>query len=100
EFNASSPSVQGLFILFDDALTAIDGGALTDVPSSRLIFPKVTAKTIISFVYTRPESINNAVLRLFDNGGRLLQDRVLTIEASSGFSGPLSDLISGADGYD
>jgi sugar lactone lactonase YvrE len=98
DLTASVP-VQGLFILFNDALTAIDGGGFADAPVSRLIFPKVTPDTVVSFANTSSKPINKAVFRVFDIAGRFQHEKLVTIEAYSGFSGPLSDLIPDAGSF-
>src|SRR5258705_11964397 len=45
----SSPAVKGLFLLFDDAATAIDGSSMADTASSNFIFPNGTAETSLTF---------------------------------------------------
>ena len=43
EIKSSSSLVKGFFLIFDSALTYIDGTDLQGSPASRLIFPKVSA---------------------------------------------------------
>jgi hypothetical protein len=65
----STPAVKGFFILFDDALTAIDGAGFSGSPSSSLIFPKVTSDTTVTFINTSSKVIESAAFLLFDKMG-------------------------------
>jgi sugar lactone lactonase YvrE len=95
----STPAVKGFFTLYDNALTAIDGGAFDTTPASSLIFPNITADTAIAFANTDSKAITNAALSLFDDGGHLIKKRVFDIGAYSGFSGPVSGLIPDAGNF-
>lgn len=93
EITPSTAAIKGFFIVFDGGLTYIDGSALVDVPSNRLVFPKVASATSISFFNTSSQELTFASMSLFDNNGRLAGNKLLRLAAYSGFSGSLSDLM-------
>jgi len=64
ELSASTPAVKGFFVVFDSALSFIDGGELAAAPASKLIFPKVSAHgspTQLSLVNTASEAIQGTI---------------------------------------
>ena len=106
EIQASTAAVRGFYLLFDSALSFIDGTDLTKTPVSRLTFPKLTispdSTSTISYVHVGTGSLNRASLSLFDNSGNVVGRKLLALEPLSGFSGPLSTLfpeVGTFDGY-
>jgi sugar lactone lactonase YvrE len=89
----STPAIKGFFLLFDGPLSYIDGSSLIGTPSGRIVFPKVSAGTSISFVNTSSQAVAHASFSLYDGDGHLVSTRVIGIGAYSGFSGSASDLI-------
>jgi glucose/arabinose dehydrogenase len=88
EIQSSVPSVTGCFMLFDHAVSYIDGANLPTAGAQRLIFPKATQTTQVYFI-----NLGLAVpatLFLYDNGGRLTARKTMVLGSNAGYSGPLS----------
>jgi hypothetical protein len=100
QLQSNVAALKALFTVFDFALTFIDGANLQSTPASRIIFPKISTSAIIAFVNTGTSSIP-VEISMFDNSGNLVTQTGITLNAYSGFSGPVTTLLPGAgsDGY-
>jgi len=103
ELSASSPAVKGCFMLFDSALTYIDGGEILSRVSRRLIFPKVSdsSPTRVAIINTAPDAVQG-IISVYENSGRLVGTGVLPLPALGGFTGAVNELVplsSGSEGY-
>ncbi len=105
EVRSSSSAITGFFLAFDSGLTSMDGAALQSAPSSRIIFPKITATTesssFISVVNVAPATVS-ASASLYDDNGNLIQRTPIDLEGYSGFSRAVTDLfpsVRSMDGY-
>ena len=96
--------VKGFFLVFDSALTYIDGADLTTAASTRLVFPKVSAtsdsSTEISFVNIGSQRLPSVRVQLYENDGRLRAGTVLDVGAYSGFSGNITQLVPEATDFE
>src|SRR5437773_8754785 len=103
EISASTPAVKGFFVVFDSALSFIDGGELAAAPASKLIFPKVSAHgsppTQLSLVNTASEAIQGTI-SLYEDSGRLAATWTVTLPALSGFTRPVDELAPSAMGFE
>ena len=103
ELSASTPAVKGFFVVFDSALSFIDGGELAAAPASKLIFPKVSAHgsppTQLSLVNTASEAIQGTI-SLYEDSGRLAATWTVTLPALSGFTRPVDELAPSAMGFE
>ena len=97
-------AVKGFFLVFDSALTYIDGADLTTAASTRLVFPKVSAtsesSTEISFVNIGSQRLPSVQVQLYENDGRLRAGTVLDVGAYSGFSGNITQLVPEATDFE
>jgi hypothetical protein len=104
ELLSSSVAIKGFFLLFDSAVTFIDGASLQTAPASRLVFPKVSGNpaspTMISYVNTGTGSLQQCALTLYDNTGRLAARTLLTLTPKSGFTGSILDVLPAAAGIE
>ena len=106
ELEASTAALRGFFLLFDSALSFIDGVDLTSEPAAQIVFPKVVigggSDTVVSFAHVGSGRLNLASIALFDNTGKFVASSFLRLEPFSGFSGPISELfpnVGSLDGY-
>ena len=94
ESAASNVAVKGFFLVFDANLQYIDGAALASTPVSKIVFPKVGPETTVAFVNTGSQPVARASLTLYDNGGAVIERRLLPLPPRSGYSGPISGLLA------
>jgi DNA-binding beta-propeller fold protein YncE len=90
---SSSVATKGMFLVFDPALTYLDGAEIQAPVSRSILFPKVsissTSSTFLSFVNTSDEEIE---IRIWYNG-TAYGAPTRRIPARSGFAGPASLLL-------
>ena len=105
EVEASTLALNGSFLAFDSALSSIDGAELTK-PSAQLVFPNIIisgqSNSTISYVHVGSEGLRLASMSLYDNSGKLVDRSYISLEALSGFSGPITKLfpaVGSSDGY-
>ena len=105
EVSTSSPEVRGFFEVYDSARTFLDSAALSATPSSRIIFPKVSAssQSRLHLVNIAQEAVQGEIA-LYDNSGNLVVVGPVALSGFSGFSGTIDELlppavVAGFEGY-
>ena len=103
EVESPNSSVKGFFLVFDSALTYIDGSNLTSELSDRLIFPKIVAtsksSTEITVVNTASVELTTAI-SLYRNDGSLGTRKTILLGPYSGYSGNILELLPDAIGFE
>src|SRR5262249_47405776 len=102
ELTASDSGGNGFFLLFDSPVSTSEGGAVSNRPSQRLVFPRVDKDTILYVVNTGDGPIPTAAVSLYDNSGALLGRTNVSIDAKAGWSSTVADILSSVktiDGY-
>jgi len=104
ELQSASPSISGAFFLLDSNQNAFDGAAINTAPASRLIFPKATTDPLAAnrlvLINTASRATGSMKISAFENSGRLVAQRNMSLAAFSGFSGGITDLLPNLRAFD
>jgi K319-like protein/parallel beta helix pectate lyase-like protein/uncharacterized protein DUF1565 len=103
EVSSSLPAVKAFALVFNGALSSLEGSQFARGPSNRIVFPKVTGSaespTRLSLVNTAATAVQ-ITMTVYENSGNVAGTWSSQLPARSGLHSNVRDLVPLADNFD